>query len=100
MNCRNSGCSSLVLLALDSLQLAVLPTLISKPIYQEWTLDIPLPVYLANSHLLRSCRGSMALGRIRRKQSYDDQARFFAGDCVIIYATNGAGPQRVSGGSL
>ncbi|TFK54725.1 hypothetical protein OE88DRAFT_1642070 [Heliocybe sulcata] len=41
------------------------------------------------------CQTGLAL--INRDTTYTDQAQFSSGHCYIIYATNGAGPQPVSG---
>ncbi|TFK54726.1 hypothetical protein OE88DRAFT_950256 [Heliocybe sulcata] len=47
------------------------------------------------NYIANECRAGMAL--IDRGATYTDQAQFSNGHCYIIYATNGAGPQPVSG---
>ncbi|KAF2966576.1 hypothetical protein GQX73_g7030 [Xylaria multiplex] len=52
----------------------------------------------AFSPSLSDCQA--ALGNINTGTSYSDQSQFSSGNCYVIYATNGAGPQPVSGQTI
>ncbi|TFY62380.1 hypothetical protein EVG20_g6728 [Dentipellis fragilis] len=48
-----------------------------------------------SSAIIGNCRN--AIGNVNAGATYSDQARFSVGHCYMIYATNNAGPQPISG---
>ncbi|TFK54727.1 hypothetical protein OE88DRAFT_1598187, partial [Heliocybe sulcata] len=48
-----------------------------------------------NHDITSDCQAGLAL--IQKGANYTDQAQFSSGHCYILYATNGDGPQPVSG---